>query len=634
MTRAMLVVAVLLAACQPRTAGPRGARVVVLGIDGMDPALAAEMMRAGELPALARLASRGGFAPLGTSTPPQSPTAWSGFITGLPPGRHGIFDFVHRDPATLTPYLSTSQALPGSRLNLGSLAVPLSSGSVELLRRELPFWRHLDRAGVGATVVKIPAHFPPTDDGGARVLSGMGTPDLLGTYGTYTVLTTDARLARRAPGGGRGVLLAAAAPDRYRAVIEGPPSPFSSRGRPLLLPLGVAVDRRAEGVLVTLGARRLLLGVGEWSAWVPFELPLLGGVSSVSGMVRVYLASVEPLVLYVSPLNIDPERPALPISSPASFARDLARRVGRFDTLGIPEDTKALSSGVLTERGFLLQARQVLDQRVQLLDSLLAELDQGLLFFYFSSVDQLSHVFFGAASGGDRPLRDAYRRLDHVVQRTQERLGPADLLLVMSDHGFGTAHRLFDLNAWLRQAGYLALRARPRQENLGHIDWARTQAYGLGLNGLYLNLAGRERDGAVPSSRREELLARIAEELLAVPDSETGAPVVTEVVRPEQLDPRVAGRAPDLVVGYGRGYRVSDGSALGEVGAPPLQANTQRWRADHCGDHRLTPGVLFASRRLGRGPHTIYDLAPTILAAFGVHPPPDWPGRSVFSGER
>jgi hypothetical protein len=86
--------------CASHDATP-ASKVIVLGFDGLDHALTEQMINAGRLPGFARLANSGGFAPLGTTVPPQSPVAWSTFITGLDPGGHGIFDFVHRDPVTM-----------------------------------------------------------------------------------------------------------------------------------------------------------------------------------------------------------------------------------------------------------------------------------------------------------------------------------------------------------------------------------------------------------------------------------------------------------------------------------------------------------------------------------------------------
>jgi predicted AlkP superfamily phosphohydrolase/phosphomutase len=633
-------VASVLGACRDPVPRAPWRRVLVIALDGMDHRLVSEMLARGDLPTFARLARTGGFAPLETTIPPQSPTAWATFITGQTPGRHGIFDFLHRDPRTLTPYLSTTHVVPGRRLALGRRSLPLTADHVTLLRREKPFWSALDHAGVPATVVKIPAHYPPTGDGAARVLAGMGVPDLLGTYGTFTVLTTDRRLQKQPLSGGRVSGLRRRGADHVYGTLEGPPDPTSSEGSPLTLPVELDLDDQRQGVYLSLGSSRLVLEPGEWSPFVPLEFSL--PCSSIRGMARVYLQSIDPeLTLYLSPINVDPEDPALPIDSPPGFARELSRRVGRFETLGIPEDTKALAAGVLTPREFLEQARQVLQQRELLLEALLDEFERGFLFFYFSSTDQLAHIFY-RAQDPSHPARTAddvyfaqvlaqtYRRMDQTVARALRRLGPGDLLLVMSDHGFGSVGQLFDLNAWLRQEGYLALRDSPSRESLGHIDWARTQAYGLGLNGLYLNLAGRERHGVVPLARRDELLSRLADELLSLVHPETGQRAVTEVVRPDRVYPGPAlGTAPDLIVGYGPGFKVDEGSALGTVGPHVFKVNRHAWGGDHCGDHRLVPGVLLSNAKLRAGPFALHDLAPTILQAFGV-PQDGMTGRPIF----
>ncbi len=631
----------LLPACADPPAAP-GPRVLVLGLDGLDHGLVRKMLLRGELPNLARLARQGGFASLETTAPPQSPTAWSSFITGLSPGHHGVFDFVHRDPATLAPYLSTSRVEAPSRLRLGPLAIPLGGGRATLLRRQKPFWWYLDRAGVPATVIKIPAHFPPRDDGGARVLSDMGTPDLLGTYGTFTLLTTDAAQARRRVAGGRMVRLVRAGPGRYRASLEGPPHPLSAEDAPLSVELQVAVDRAGGGALITVGRQRLVLGKGQWSGLLPVSFSVVPGVSSLSAVVRLHLKSISPHVsVYVSPLNIDPREPSLPISSPPGFAADLARRAGRYYTQGMPEDTKALSAGVLSAEAFLQQADLVLQQRIRLFDAALADFRRGLLFFYFGTADQVGHMFYRAqdvshAARTDADARHAgvlagvYRKLDRQVGKAMGKLGPRDLLLVMSDHGFGPASYLFDLNAWLRRQGHLVLRTTPGPEVLGHVDWSRTRAYGLGLNGLYLNLEGREAHGTVPADRAAALLERLGRQLLALRHPDTGARVVTELVRPARRYPGPAlERAPDLIVGYARGFKVADPSAMGAAGARVFSVNRKAWGGDHCGDHRLVPGVLFSNRKLRSGGHALTDLAPTVLKHLKVPVPAQWPGKPV-----
>jgi hypothetical protein len=105
-------------------------------------------------------------------------------------GGHGIFDFVHRDPKTMVPYLSTSRAEESEKsLKIGKWQFPLVAGKVELLRRGEPFWDVLERHGVETTIIRIPANFPPSGSA-SRELSGMGTPDILGTYGTFSFFTS------------------------------------------------------------------------------------------------------------------------------------------------------------------------------------------------------------------------------------------------------------------------------------------------------------------------------------------------------------------------------------------------------------------------------------------------------------
>src|SRR5947207_8894383 len=97
-----------------RVSRSAGKKVIVIGIDGMDPRLAEEMMRAGQLPNLTKMSAAGGFSSLGTSIPPQSPVAWANFINGSGPGSHGIFDFIHRHPhEKCAPFFSAAETLPG-----------------------------------------------------------------------------------------------------------------------------------------------------------------------------------------------------------------------------------------------------------------------------------------------------------------------------------------------------------------------------------------------------------------------------------------------------------------------------------------------------------------------------------------
>src|SRR5450755_758537 len=197
------VSATFLIACQHAKAGAAASRkVIILGVDGLDPDLLTKFMAEGKMPNFARLAAQGSFRRLTTSIPPQSPVAWSNLITGMNAGGHGIFDFIHRDPKNFQLYFSTSKVEgPKHSFQVGRWVIPLGSGSAEQLRHGRAFWEILDENHVPNFVYRIPANFPPIDAKG-KTLSGMGTPDLRGTYGTFTFYTDDPTAAVGAVEGG------------------------------------------------------------------------------------------------------------------------------------------------------------------------------------------------------------------------------------------------------------------------------------------------------------------------------------------------------------------------------------------------------------------------------------------------
>ncbi len=613
-----------------------GQRVIVLGFDGMDHEVVRRLMAEGRLPNMRKLAERGSFAPLETSVPPQSPVAWSNFITGMDSGGHGIFDFVHRDPATMLPYLSTSRTeAPDRFLELGRWQVPLSAGKVELLRHGKPFWQALEEHGVETTIVRMPANFPPSGEA-TRELSGMGTPDLLGTSGTFSFYTSELFAFQGQDVTGGNVYEVYPYEGRVEASLHGPDNPFRKEKEKVELPFTVFIDPAEPVVKLEVGGEELVLAVGEWSDWMAVDFPL-APTQSLRAAVRFYLKQAHPeLELYASPLNIDPLAPAMPISTPGSWAADLAEGTGgRYYTQEMPEDTKALSNGVFTTEEFLAQARitgeQFIDQYWWVLD----RFERGLLFYYFGNLDQTSHMMWRAMDP-EHPAYDPekdgpfageieriYEQLDGVVGQTLERMGEDTLLVVMSDHGFTSWRRAFHLNSWLRDNGYVVLKDPRRRDDPGlflNVDWTRTRAYALGLNGLYLNLQGRESRGIVPPGERQALMEEIAGKLLEVIDPATGQPAITRVYRREQVyrDRGQLEIGPDLLVGYAKGTRGSNQSALGEFPPEVIVDNDEPWSGDHCMDHEAVPGILLTSRPLARPAASLKELAASILAEFGV----------------
>jgi predicted AlkP superfamily phosphohydrolase/phosphomutase len=634
----------LLAGLFRRRPSGRFRRCVVVGFDGMDPRRAAALLDAGRLPNLARLRDSGTFAHLGSTCPPISPVAWSTFATGVNPGKHNIFDFLGRDLRTCLPELSSAR-IEHVRGRAGA----------RLLRRSRPFWHLLGERGVAATVLRVPVTFPPERFRGLS-LAAMCTPDVRGTQGEFTVFQSGpaggsavggrrirVTVERRCGGawmaeeeGAVGVSEAAGAPSRgakmerrVRAALPGP----RLKGREIQLPLEVCwpVEAlNAPAVRVRLGGQRLTLQAGVFSPWV--RLTFRCGLTRVHAICRLLLVSLAPeFRLYVSPLNIDPERPAMPISWPAAYSIYLAKLHGPFATLGLAEDTWALTEGVIDEAAFLRQVADIHQEREAMFRNALQRTRRGLCVCVFDLTDRVQHTFLredegGTEEGANGVVEAAYEQCDRLVGDVLQQLGPDDLLLVVSDHGFTSFTRGVNVNAWLREQGYLAVKAGAgSEEYLRNVDWSATRAYSFGLAGIYLNLQGREAGGIVaPGETAQALKDEIAAKLSELCDPATGMPAVRRVYDAAlTYSGPYVGNAPDLVVGWRSGYRHSWEAAVGRTDGVVFADNPSQWRGDHCVDRDEVPGVLFCNRRIAlpaRGAH-LADLAPTILGLWGIPAP-------------
>ena len=633
-------------------------RVIVVGIDGMDPNYLQRFMDAGRLPNFERLAREGDFKPLETSMPPLSPVAWSNFITGMDPGGHGIFDFLHRDPATLEPYNPIARVgETGTTVELGSWVIPLSGGDVELLRQGTAFWELLEDAGVPTTVFKMPVNYPPVEAGG-RSLSGMGTPDLLGTSGTYSFFTDYPPDNMRDLSG--AATLVDVVNNRVTAQIVGPPNSFrqfpSDNQRPgeeveydvpdMAIDFEVLLDPEANAAKIVAQDTELVLNEGEWSDWVELNFEAIPYVVSVGGAVRFYLQEIRPdFKLYVTPIQIDPANPALPISTPADWSGELTDDIGRFYTEQLPEDTDAFQDGILSGRDFWDQSQFIYHETRRALDYMLENFDEGFLFFYFSSVDQGSHMLhhFGdpehPAYAEDELLaagmQTLYEEMDEALGRVLEEVDDRTTLIVMSDHGFTPFYWGVNLNSWLVEKGYVTLRDPSRQGELPlflNVDWSQTTAYALGLQGLYVNLRGRDVNGIVsPGTEYDEIVNRLETDLLAMVDDRNGKSPVQLVYRAhEELNGPYAEDAPDIIVGYSRGYRTSWESVLGEFPKEVVIDNVEAWSGDHQNDYRIVPGVLLSNRPIALDSPALYDVTIAVLDEFGVAPSPEMIGADAL----
>jgi len=615
-------------------------RCVVLGLDGMDPGLAEKMMDEGKLPAFTRLREQGCFMRLQTTTPPISPVAWSSFQTGTNPGKHNIFDFLTRDRRTYAPVLSSVDIRRTQKmLRLGRLRIPLGKPDFRLLRRSNPFWVVLGEQGIFSSILRVPITFPPEKFYGIS-LSGMCVPDLRGSQGTFSLYSTTYTETAEATGGQyhpvtkKGRVIS--------AELFGPDNPFREGGKPMTCPFRIHVlDKRTARMKI--GKETVLLELNCYTDWVRVEFRT--GFMKVTGICKFLLQSVEPeFRLYVTPVNIDPARPAMPISHPSVFATYLAKRQGAYATLGLAEDSWALNEGALPDEAFIEQCLELDEEREKMFFDSLDKVSRGLCVCVFDGTDRLQHAFWrdideqhparDTSSEGRNVIEDLYRRMDGLVARTMAKCEkPGTLLMVISDHGFNSFRYGVDLNRWLEENGYLVLKENNRSAKyLSAVDWPQTRAYALGLGGIYLNMKGREAQGIVePGTEAKCLCNEIAEKLSRLEDeNRPGEAVINEVYQTSKIyQGPYKDNASDLLVGFCPGYRVAWETTVGTVTEKVFHPNTRAWSGDHCIDPSFVPGVLFCNRKIDSENPRLLDIGPTILDMFGIEVPAYMDGKPL-----
>ncbi|MGB2691458.1 MAG: alkaline phosphatase family protein [Thermodesulfobacteriota bacterium] len=621
-------------------------RLIVIGFDGMDYKLLKNLMSEGKLPTFKKLSEEGDFKALGTSIPPQSPVAWSNFITGMNPGGHGIFDFIHRDPETMFPYLSTSKTEQAEKtVTIGKWVIPLSSGEVKLLRQGKAFWEYLTEDGIPTTIFRVPANFPTTSNTEAKQISGMGTPDIQGTYGTFSYYTDNPPEDYSDISGGE-IFPVRVKRNVVKAKLPGPLNTFKKNAPESKVEFKVYVDPDNPVAKIVVQDQEIILQEGEWSDWVKIKYSLVPYLQSTTGIVRFYVKELHPdFKIYVSPVNIDPSAPALPISTPDEYAEELANEIGLFYTQGIPEDTKALSEEVLTDHEFLEQTDLVMEEEMKMLVYELEHFKSGMLFFYIGRVDQLSHMFwrtmdpkhpaYDSATKLRQVIENGYIEMDGVLAQILEKVDDNTTIIVLSDHGFAPFYRAFNLNTWLSNEGYVTLTDDEESEFFQNVDWSSTKAYGVGFNGLYINQKGREREGIVETWNKDKLLDEISEKLLKIRDPKNGEQVISRVYRASEVysGPHLDD-APDLVVGYNAGYRASWETVLGSFPKETLRDNTEKWSGDHLMEARLVPGIVISNKKIQAQSPALYDIAPTILSEFDIPKQEGMIGNNIFISDK
>ena len=685
-------------------------KVVVLGFDGADARLVEKWMEEGHLPHLERLSETGAYQRLLPTNPPQTPVSWSTFATGLDPGQTTIFDFLKRDPVTYFPdfamisleeepflkgkdnpmvlglaaglavailafgltALLTRRPLialvVGLALGAGAFAggrafvaenIPVKKPKAVNNRQGMPFWAIAGQNGIRSTVIRVPATFPPDAYPNGRLLSGLGVPDIRGTFGTYSYYTSEIFTSDVDTEKGGKVVPLDVEPgvSSLESFIYGPFNKLFDDPPEIDIPLGLAFDWENKVVRATASGREIELTPGGWSDWVPLTFPI-NSLIKVKGMSRFHLISMEPeLKLYMSAVNFDPTKPPFPISHPKGFARQIYDRIGYWKTLGWALDTWALDEHVIDEATFKDDMDYTVGKFEEILHEFLEDPADRLYVQIFYFTDRAGHMFwrlmepdhpgYDAEIAADHKdtILDSYKRMDDIVGWTLDHMPEDATLLICSDHGFSSWQRSFNVNTWLWQNGFLALKGDQdvTQKTLDdlfvggefwpNVDWPRTQAYALGLGAIYINLLGRESEGIVPPGEEyERIREAIIQRMEAHVDTSTGLRPVSRVYRREemysQFDPDLI---PDLRMGNSLGYRVSWQTSLGGIPKDLFEIHTDKWSADHCSlDPELVKGIFFANRPVlsDREPY-IGDLCPTILELLGVPIPQGLSGQTI-----
>ena len=478
-------------------------RVVILAIDGLDPEILAQGMDRGMLPVMQNLKDTGFLRTLATVTPPQSPVVWASFITGSSPAKHGIYDFIRRTPGSYSLDLSLSQT-DRQLLRASSLIQTLSD------------------AGIPVHSLFLPDTYPPPKLNHGTVLSGMGVPDILGTEGKFTVFST-ANLENQPRLEGRFINITNT--DPLSGSLPGPVYDFF--GEQKTAEIRWTAKLTNEGADISIQNKKISLKEGVFSPWVPVSF-WIDFLTEIHGIVRLFLKSADPFVLYVSPIAINPQKPTRPVSYPSGLSQNLANEFGQYSTLGLPIDTWAYEYGIFDKIQFLSHVDDIVKERKNIVFHQLKQFETGVFIAYFGITDTVAHMFW---RDQQETILAYYKKMDAVIGDMQELLRDDDILIIVSDHGFGPFEHEMNLNAWLRDNGYLALNAgrNTGRELFVDIDWSKTSAYAAGYNGLFLNRKNRERSGIVTEKQSDALLDEISKKLLSFTNSYTDKPVIKQV---------------------------------------------------------------------------------------------------------
>lgn len=617
----------------------RTRRVVIVGLDGLEPKLVDEYMGKGLMPNMKSLSEEGTFSRLGTTLPALSPVAWSSFQTGVNPGAHNIFDFLTRDKRFCLPQLASTETTTTEKIiNILGIKWKRKKSQVIITRKSQPFWKILGNHGVFSNIIRVPISYPPEKFNG-NVLSAMCTPDLKGTQGSFSYFSTRRPATERTTGGEARTFTKNGS--SLSGSVEGPPSPDGHGFLKIDFLLTPKVGTREAELIIQ--EQTLVLRLNQFSPWI--EIEFKHGKNLVAGICRFCLREIgDEVSLYISPVNIHPEKPALPIAEPIIFSSWLAKKNGLYGTLGLMEDTWGRNELALDDARFLEQTYLTHNEREKMFFDALERTREGCCICVFDASDRIQHMFWRYIDerhpspledrkvfGGT--IEDMYKKMDDLVGRIRAKLNPKDHLIILSDHGFASFRRCINLNTWLMKEGYLTLKDNKTvgADYFRDVDWSKTKAFAVGLSGIYINRIGREVNGIVDENEANKIKQEISRKLEQLKDPADNAPAIRKVHdTAKEYRGLYVDEAPDLIVGYHPGYRVSWDSITGTTEAEIFSDNIKAWSGDHHVDPELIPGILFTNRKIKKSNPHITDIAPTVLDLFAIKPPAYMEGEVIM----
>lgn len=583
-------------------------RTLIIGLDAFDPAFFEKLHTQGKTPHLSKLLEAGGYSRFRVSDPPQSEVSWTSIATGMNPGGHGMFDFVHRNPANYSLQVSL---LPTQKNLLGLQFVPPYNART--------IFDEAVEDGYPATSMWWPATFPAKQASPVQTIPGLGTPDILGRLGVGTHFSVE-DLPSDAERKTAVRKLTKKSTTKYGGTLEGP----AKKNGTINIDFEFEVD--GNTAILYVAKQKITLKVGEWGEIV--ELPFSVGFGmTVKAISRAILTNLNPVSIYFLPLQLHPLGSPWPYATPKNFIQEQWKKNGPFLTLGWPQDTTALNENLINDEQFLKLCEMIDAERERVLNLSLDSFDEGLLACVFDSLDRVQHMFF---KGREDIIENWYIRLDQMIGRIMERASrkKKTRILIVSDHGFGRFDYKVHLNKWLIEHGYMKT-TDPASADLRTVDWSQTQAYALGLNSLYLNIVDRESKGIVNEGDAANTLAKIKSDLLQWKGPNGEMVVQSALIRQEVFEGPLSSYGPDIFVGYRPPYRGSAETGLGQWRSEAVEKNGEHWEADHCFDSRAVPGVLFSNESLLNFPAPSYRDIPALtigkdLKTQASAPPPKY----------